>query len=202
MKRLRSAFYAFTLAATAVAISACGGGSTAVPAAVLATVPATSPATTPTPVTPVTPAAPTTTPPTSATTASSNSFVITNATVASRNGTYTPSSSLGQLTPAQAGVIDYNGNTVDGKFEWDVQYTIAGVIKSSYVWYYEAGNNIVFFGCNGGSIPCTGVSYNAATKQINYTNVVFAQINYPFPGPAVLAPAAGAITVNGSVNVQ
>jgi hypothetical protein len=131
----------------------------------------------------------------------SNTFIVTNATVASRNGSYKVSSAAGQL-PGGNTNIDYNGNSSDGKFEWDVQYTTAGVIKSAYVWYFEANNAIVTFGCNGGSIPCTGVTYDAASKQVNLANAAFPEIGNAFPGPATLVLGGGSLTVSGAVSVQ
>ena len=134
--------------------------------------------------------------------AGSNTFIVTNATVAARNGTYKVSSALGQL-PAGNTNIDYNGNSVDGLFEWDVQYTAAGVIKSAAVWYYEAnGTSIVFFGCDGSTTPCTGVSYDATSKQVKFVNVAFPQTGNTFSGPATPVPSGGSLTVNGAVSVN
>ena len=170
-------------AAASIALGACGGGgtTTATPVAVAAPVPVVSVPST-----------------------GSDTFVVTNAAVASRNGTFKVSSALGFL-PAGNTNIDYNGNNYSGtgsaNFEWDVQYAPAGVVKSAYVWYYEANNTIVFFGCNGGSIPCTGVTYDAASKKVNYVNAPFAQITNVFPGPASLVTGGGTITVNGAVSV-
>lgn len=171
-------------AATAAALTACGGGGSSTPTLA--------------PAVPAAPAAPAAPP---APAAGSNAFIVTNATVAARNGTYNVSSALGFL-PAGNTNTDYNGNTTDGKFEWDVQYTAAGVVKSAYVWYYEAGNAIVFFGCNGGTIACTGVTYNPATKKVTYVGAPFPEITSVFPGPAALVPGGGSITVDGAVNVN
>ena len=164
--------------ATAVLVACGGGGSAVVPAAIPAPAPVVS-----------VPAS------------GSGSFVVTNATVASRNGTYSVSSSAGTL-PAGNTDIDYNGNTADGNFEWDVQYTSAGVIKSALVWYYEANNAIVFFGCGSGTVPCTGVTYDAASKKINYANVLLAQATNVFSSTAAPVTGGGTITVNGAVSVR
>ena len=135
-------------------------------------------------------------------TSGNNTFIVTNATIASRNGSYSVSSDLGTLTGGNTN-IDYNGNSADGKFEWDVQYTAAGVIKSAYVWYFEAnGTSIVTFGCNGGTIACTGVTYDATTKQVKYVNAAFPEIANAFPGPATQVPGGGSVTVSGSVSVK
>ena len=132
----------------------------------------------------------------------SNTFVVTNATVAARNGTYKVSSALGQL-PAGNTNIDYNGNSDDGLFEWDVQYTAAGVIKSAAVWYFEANStSIAFFGCDGGTTPCTGVNYDATSKQVKFVNVAFVQTGNTFSGPATPVPNGGSLTVNGAVSVK
>ena len=130
--------------------------------------------------------------------AGSSFFKVTNAAVVARNGTFPVSSALGQL-PSGNTNIDYNGNSTDGKFEWDVQFTSAGVIKSAYIWYFEAGNAIAFFGCNAGSIPCTGVTSDVTAMQVTYVNAAFPEIRDAFPGPATLFSGGASVTVNGSV---
>ena len=185
----------------AAVLTACGGGSTAEPIAPTAVA---APAAPTAPVAPITPAAPaipvaTTTPAVGP--AGSSTFIITNATRTSRNGTYAVSSASGGTT---AGAIDYNGNTLDSNFEWDVQYTAAGAIKAVVVWYYDkfanGAQNIVYFGCTG--TACTGVSYDAVKKQVLFSNSVLPYNSTNSQNGAVAGPAEGPLTVNGFVNVQ
>ena len=83
------------------------------------------------------------------------SLVVSSASDSARNGSFAPDT----VAQASGTDTDINGQTNDGKFELDVVLASNGSIKRAAIWYFGSGNTINFFGCNAGSIPCTGVGY-------------------------------------------
>ena len=128
-------------------------------------------------------------------------LTISAASNASRNGSYKPTGAV-FTSGADSG---FNGNTADGKFEMEVLWSASATIKRAAVWFFmNAGTpsaTITFFGCNGGTIPCTGVRYDPASKQVVFNKVAFVEVS---DGLTASTRTAGGetLSIDGSVTAK
>jgi hypothetical protein len=77
-----------------------------------------------------------------------------------------------------------------------------GVNKRAHVWFYGASSSITYFGCDGGGIACTGVSYEPLLKQVKFTNVAWHEVTPDLTGasPDALVPSGETLTLNGTLS--
>ena len=133
-------------------------------------------------------------------TPSVGTLTVSNASLASRNGNYAPSG-----VAFNNGETGFNGSTSDNKFEMEVVWASNASIKRAHLWFSDGvGNNIKFFGCDGGAIPCTGVFYEPLLKQVRLVNVAWIEVNPSLNGAgADVAVASGeTLTVNATLDAK
>ena len=120
---------------------------------------------------------------------SPGTLVVTNATKTSRNGSFAVDGALFKNTDSSG----YNGSTKDGLFETETSWdNVQSKVIKAAVWYFEGAGSIIFFACdNGQSKPCSGVTYDPASKKLTFSNSVLPETG-----------GTGSVTVNGSINVQ
>ena len=128
-------------------------------------------------------------------------LVVSSATNSARNGSYTPS----VTKQAQGADTDYNGQTKDGLFEYDIVQSATGGIKSASIWFFNGSGSsqtITYFGCGGTAVPCpTTVGYEPILKQILFSKAPLSQITDPFAsGGPTLVNSGEKITVDGSLS--
>lgn len=134
----------------------------------------------------------------STSTVSAGTITVSAATDAALNGNYIPV--CGATSPPTGATAGANCQTSDSKFEMEVGWDGSSVVKTAHIWFRSgasAPSILGFFGCNGASEPCTGVTYDPATKKITFTAVTFVETS----GPLVTSTATGSgksITLNGS----
>lgn len=126
--------------------------------------------------------------------------VVSAATVTTQNGSYIPTG--GSASPVPSGTTaGINYATTDSKFEMEAYWDASSVVKTAHIWFSSGAPAFTisgYFGCNGTSEPCTGVTFNPATKKLNFTAVTFVET----AGPQITDAATGSgkvITVNGSI---
>ena len=128
-----------------------------------------------------------------------SSLVVTSIGGSARNGTYAP-----DATKQAAGSdTDVFGQTLDGKFEYDIVYMPNGTIKTAAIWFFGAGNSIAFFGCNNTNLSCGNlVGYEPLTKQILFNAAALSQVSDPFSaGGMVLVTNGERVQVSGHIAV-
>jgi hypothetical protein len=120
------------------------------------------------------------------------------ASVGTRNGSYT----ITGATFTSGSDSGFNGNTADSKFELEVVWASNATIKRAHVWFYGASSSITYFGCDGGGIACTGVSYEPLLKQVKFTNVAWHEVTPDLTGasPDALVPSGETLTLNGTLS--
>jgi hypothetical protein len=127
-------------------------------------------------------------------------LTIANATNASLDGTY----DIHVTRVSVTGGVAYNGN-FDGKIELEVDTDTAGVVKTAHVWNYTGGPmNAMpdkFYGCDGQTKPCTGVTVDVATNLITITPVTWPEVQaIAFDGsPDKPVAGGGTVTVSGII---
>jgi hypothetical protein len=127
-------------------------------------------------------------------------LTIANATNASLDGTY----DIQVVRASVTGGFGYNGN-FDGKIELEVDTDTAGVVKAAHVWNYTGGPmNAMpdkFYGCDGQTKPCTGVTVDVTTNLITITPVTWPEVQaISFDGSADKPVAGGGtVTVSGII---
>ena len=138
----------------------------------------------------------------SAATTTPGALTISAASNASRNGSYTPTGGV-FTSGADSG---FNGATADGKFEMEVLWASNATIKRAAVWFFNNANTpsatISFFGCNGATIACTGVSYDPASKQVVFNKVAFAQVSDGGSATSTKVAGGETLTVDGSITAK
>ena len=128
-----------------------------------------------------------------------SSLVVTSIGGSARNGTYAPDASK-QAAGADTDVL---GQTLDGKFEYDIVYMPNGTIKTASIWFFGASNSITFFGCNNTNLSCGNlVGYEPVTKQILFNAAALSQVSDPFAvGGMVLVANGERVQVSGHIAV-
>lgn len=126
-------------------------------------------------------------------------IAVTAATDSALNGNYV--AVCGATSPPTGATAGANCQTSDGKFELEVGWDGSSVVKTAHIWFGSGAPAYTisgYYGCNGTSEPCTGVTYDPATKKIKFTAVNFVETS----GPLITSTATGSgkkITLNGSV---
>ena len=128
-----------------------------------------------------------------------SSLVVTSIGGSARNGSYAPDASK----QAAGSDTDVFGQTLDGKFEYDIVYMPNGTIKTAAIWFFGTGNTITFFGCNNTSLPCGNlVGYEPLNKQILFNAAALAQVTDPFAvGGMALVANGEQVQVSGHIAV-
>jgi hypothetical protein len=125
-------------------------------------------------------------------------IAVSEATDAALNGNYIPT--CGATSPPSGSTAGANCQTSDSKFELEVGWDGSSVVKTAHIWFSSGAPAFTisgYFGCNGTSELCTGVTYDPVTKKIKFAAVTFIETS----GPLITSTAAGSgkkITLNGS----
>jgi hypothetical protein len=132
-------------------------------------------------------------------TVADDTIALSAATDTTLNGNYVPV--CGATSPPAGATAGANCQTSDSKFELEVGWNGSSVVKTAHIWFGSGSPAFTitgYYGCNGTSEPCTGVTYDPVTKKIKFTAVTFVETS----GPLITSTATGSgkkITLDGSV---